>query len=73
MICDEEGEDETDFDLIMSMPDIEKHKGKWVAVVDHKIVAIEDTLEDALYEAIVKHPGSVPYIAKIPEGHMLLL
>lgn len=64
-----------DWDLVMSMPDIEKHVGKWVAVVEHEIVAIGDSLKEVYLEAIKKRKdcNSDPYIVRIPEGgHMLL-
>ena len=63
----------SDFDLVMSMPSVEKHIGKWVAVVNHEIVAVEDSLEDAYVKALKKCPGCEPYIVRIPEEHILIL
>lgn len=63
----------SDFDLVMSMPDVEKYIGKWFAVVDHEIVAIGDSLEEVYLEAIRKRKGSIPYITMIPTGHPMIL
>lgn len=64
----------SDFDLAMSMPDIEKHIGKFVAVVEHEIVAICDGLEEAYIEAVKKRKNcdSVIYITGIPTGHPMI-
>ena len=61
------------FDVVMSMPDVEKHVGKWVAVVNHRVVAIEDTLEEAYRKAMKEHPECEPYLTRIPEEHILIL
>jgi len=65
----------SDFDLAMSMPDIEKHIGKFVAVVEHEIIAICDSLEEAYIEAIKKRKNcdSGIYITGIPTGNPMLL
>lgn len=65
----------SDFDLVMSMPDIEKHTGKFVAVVEHEIIAIGDSLEEAYIEAIKKRKNcnSVIYITGIPTEHSMIL
>ena len=64
-----------DFDLVMSMPDVEKYIGKWVAVIDHEIVAIGDSLEEVYLESIRKRKdcNSVPYVTKIPTGDPMIL
>lgn len=65
----------SDFDLVMTMPDVEKYIGKWVAVVEHEIVAIEDSLEEAYLEAIRKGKAcnSEIYITMIPTEHPMIL
>lgn len=65
----------SDFDLAMSMPDVEKYIGKWVSVIDHEIVAIGDSLEEVYLEAIKKRKdcNSVPYVVMIPTGDPMIL
>lgn len=65
----------SDFDLVMSMSDIEKHIGKFVAVVEHEIIAISDSLEEAYIEATKKRKNcnSVIYITGVPTGHPMIL
>ena len=65
----------SDFDLVMTMPDVEKYIGKWVAVVEHEIIAIGNSLEEVYLEAIKKRKdcNSVPYITMIPTGDPMIL
>jgi len=65
----------SDFDLVMTMPNVEEHIGKFVAVVEHEIIAIEDSLEEAYIEAIKKRKNcnSGIYITGIPTEHPMIL
>jgi len=65
----------SDFDLVMSMPDIEKHIGKFVAVVEHEIIAIGDSLEEAYIEAVKKRKNcnSEIYITGIPTEDTMIV
>lgn len=64
----------SDFDLVMNMPDIEKYIGKFVAVVEHEIIAIGDSLEEAYIEAIKKRKNcnSEIYITGILTEHPMI-
>jgi hypothetical protein len=64
---------ESDFDVVMSHPDVEKYRGKWVAVVNHKIVAVGMTLSKVYREAIREYPESVSYVMRVPEKYAYIL
>ena len=64
----------SDWDLVMTMPDIGKYIGKWVSVVEGEIVAVGDSLKEVYLKALEKRKdcNSIPFIVKIPEGgHMI--
>lgn len=53
--------------------DLSKYSGKWIAIMDQKIVATGDSAEDVYKEAKKKYPNKKPSIAKIPSGETLVL
>ncbi|HLC68466.1 MAG TPA: DUF5678 domain-containing protein [Candidatus Bilamarchaeaceae archaeon] len=52
--------------------DFHKYEGKYVAIVDEKVVASGDTVT-AVWEEARKKTGKEPYIAKIPTEDTLIL
>lgn len=50
-----------------------QHLGKWIAVIDEKIVAIGDNFKDVYAEAKEKYPNKEPFIMKVPKETVMLL
>jgi len=53
--------------------DLDKYKGRWIAIVDEKVVSSSDNAKVALDEAKKKYPGKRPVLAKLPKGEALIL
>jgi hypothetical protein len=54
--------------------ELEKHPGKWVAVVDEKIVAAGNTYTEVYREVRKKFPDKMPLITYVPRrGEELLI
>jgi hypothetical protein len=62
-----------EFDIIMSMSDLGKYAGKWIAVVGDDIVAIDETGSDVFKKAKEKYPDRKPFIMKVPRNEVMLL
>jgi len=64
-----------DWDLIVNMPDAKKYIGKYVSVVEGKIIAIGDSGREVYLKALKKRedPKSIPFVIRIPEGGPTLL
>ena len=45
-----------------------KYPGKCVAIVNHKVVAVGDSIAEVGREARRKHPSEVPLLKAIPES-----
>ena len=52
--------------------DLRKYQGKYVAIVDDKVVASGDNAKEVLEEAKRKYPGKKPLLAKIPTEDTLI-
>ncbi|MBI2449813.1 succinyl-CoA synthetase subunit alpha [Candidatus Pacearchaeota archaeon] len=52
--------------------DLSKYKGKYVAIVDDKVVASGDNAK-RVFEEAKKKTGKIPTIAKIPNEEALIL
>jgi len=50
-----------------------KYAGKWVAVVDKKIVAAADNIANARKEAFSKFPNAMPFFKKVPISALSIL
>jgi len=75
---DEENEIELtvpDWDLVTNMPNAKKYIGKYVSVVEGKIVAIGDSGREVYLKALKKRkdPKSIPLVIRLPEGGHTLL
>lgn len=53
--------------------DTRKYAGKWIAIVDQKVVASGDDAEKVYREAETKYPEMKPSIAKVPTKEILIL
>jgi len=53
--------------------DFSKYKGKYIALVDEKIVASGQNAEKVLNEARLKHPKKEIVLRKIPEEEAMIL
>ncbi len=53
--------------------DLSKYEGKYVAIVDNKVVASGANAKDVLEEAKRKFPHKKPMLAKIPTEDTLVL
>jgi len=47
--------------------DFEKYQGKWVAILDKKIIAIGDTMSEAYEKSISVSSGRTPLFQRIPK------
>lgn len=52
--------------------DLSKYAGKWLAIIDKKIIAITDTAEKAIFEAKTKFPNKRPFITKVRDKLSIL-
>ena len=52
--------------------DTQKYAGKWIAIVDQKVVASGNDAEKVYREAEQKYPGAELSIAKIPDKQVLV-
>jgi hypothetical protein len=62
-----------EFECLLSMPNLGKYVGKWIAVVDDKIVSIGTAGREVLSEARSKYPDRTPLILKVPSQTVMLL
>lgn len=62
----------TEFECIMSMPNLGKHMGKWIAVVDEDVI-VGDAGKEVFKKSKQKHPGKEPLIMKVPSNTVMLL
>ena len=53
--------------------DTQRYAGKWIAIVDQKIVASGDDAEKVYREARTKYPEKKPSLAKVPSKEILVL
>jgi len=63
----------SEFECLLSMPDLGKYVGKWIAVVDENIVASGDFGKQVFEKAKKEHPESEPLIMKVPASMVMLL
>ena len=60
---------ESDYEYYLEA-DLDKYRGKWVIIVDRRVVAsgTKEEMKTLLKEVMRKYPRSTPLIAKIPEN-----
>lgn len=63
----------SEFECLLSMPDLGKYVGKWIAIVDDKIVSVDDSGRVVFKEARKKYPRKTPFITKVPTNATMLL
>lgn len=63
----------SEFQCLMSMPDLGKYIGKWIAIVDGKVVASGDQGKLVFQEVKKKYPKREPLILKVPADKVMLL
>ncbi len=54
-------------EFLLSLKDTEEFKGKWIAILDAKIIAQGENLSKVYQEAIKKSGGRTPLFEHIPE------
>jgi hypothetical protein len=62
-----------EFECLLSMPNLGQYVGKWIAIVDEKIVSIGNVGKEVFKEAKEKHPESTPLLVKVPSNSVMLL
>jgi len=60
---------ESDYEWYLET-DLSKYRGKWVIIIDRKVVAsgTKEEMKELLKDVMKRYPNSVPLIAKIPEN-----
>jgi len=61
------------FECLLSMSDLGKYVDKWIAVVDNRIVFIDDAGKTVFKKAREKYPTKTPLILKVPSKANMLL
>jgi len=56
-----------------SKANLSKYIGKYIAIVDNKVVAYGDNAKEVWEDAKRKHPDKTPSLAKVPEEELLIL
>jgi hypothetical protein len=62
-----------EFNCLLSMPDLGKYVGKWIVIVDNKIVSTGTVGKKVFAEAKQKYPDSKPLLMKVPSETVMLL
>lgn len=53
--------------------DTRKYAGKWIAIINKKVVASGQDASRVYFQALKKHPKAKPSLAKIPGKQTLVL
>jgi len=53
--------------------DTQRYAGKWIAIVEQKVVASGDDAEKVYREAKTRYPEKKPSITKVPNKEILVL
>lgn len=62
-----------EFECLLSMSDLGKYVGKWIAIVDDKIVFTGEAGKLVFQKARKKYPTKIPMILKVPSNANMLL
>ncbi len=62
-----------EFQCLMSMPNLGDYLGKWIAIVEDKVIASGDDGKRVFEEAKAKYPKGEPLILKVPADTVMLL
>lgn len=52
---------------------LNEYAGKWIAIIDKKIVAIGERADDVINKVKTKHPAKKYLLSKVPEPGLLVL
>ena len=53
--------------------DLNEHAGKWIAIIDERIVAKGDRVDEVIKEVKEKYPNKKFLLSKVPEPGLLVL
>lgn len=53
-------------EFLAKIEDIEPYRGKWLAILDSKIIAVGDDIKEVYKEAMTKSKGRTPLFNRIP-------
>jgi len=62
-----------EFQCLLSMPDLGKYVGKWIAIVGGEVVSTGSDAKNVFEEAKKKYPQKEPLILKVPKDTVMLL
>jgi orotate phosphoribosyltransferase-like protein len=62
-----------EFECLLSIPNLGQYVGKWIAIVDDKVVSTGNAGKEVLKEARSKYPERTPLIMKVPSHTVMLL
>jgi dihydroxyacetone kinase-like predicted kinase len=61
----------TEAQYLESLKDVKPYKGKWIAILDNKIIASDEDIEKVYEEALKKSKTRTPLFTRIPsEGEV---
>ncbi len=53
--------------------DLSKYTGKWIAIVNKKVVASSESLKDVFKKVNETYPKVAPFVTKIPEKVLMVV
>lgn len=53
--------------------DLDDYTGKWIAVVNKKVVASSENVKDVLKKINEEYPKTVPFVTKVPEKVLMVV
>ena len=66
-------EKKDEFECLLSMPDLGKYVGKWIAIVDDEVVSTGESGKEVFKEARQRRPKETPLLLKVPSSAIMLL
>ncbi len=61
------------FECLLPMPDLGNYVGKWVGIVDNRVVSSGKNGKEVFAEVKAKYPNSTPMLLKVPTDAVTLL
>lgn len=52
---------------------LDEYIGKWVAIINKKIVASSENLNDVFEKVNEEYPKTVPFVTKVPEKVLMVV
>ena len=56
----------TEAEFLAKLDDLEPYRGKWIAILDSKIIAVGNDIKEVYKEAFSKSKGRTPLFNRIP-------